>query len=92
LGNLIAGRLLTPSLYHLMNDRNLGWDPTRLAGRRGKYGAFQAGSGAGFDTFWGVIADQLPVIVISNTATFHTASSSNFPTVLHRGIGDATSY
>jgi CubicO group peptidase (beta-lactamase class C family) len=68
LEGLINDKLLSGSQLELMDNNCLGWDCSiaSQAGYRGKYGGC-CGSSAGLQTFFGVLAGTIPVVIATNS-------------------------
>jgi CubicO group peptidase (beta-lactamase class C family) len=72
LEGLISGSLLSGRQRQQMDDNCLGWDCSGggQAGYRGKYGVGAGPGSAGLQTFFGILAGTIPVVIATN---------SNFP-------------
>jgi CubicO group peptidase (beta-lactamase class C family) len=87
LEGLIDGSLLSSSQRQQMNANCLGWDCSVAgqAGYRGKYGGIGEPGSAGLQTFFGILAGTIPVVIATNSTSLplqavvqtalHTATS-----------------
>jgi len=87
LEGLISGSLLSGRQRQQMDGNCLGWDCSGggQAGYRGKYGGGGDPGSAGLQTFFGILAGTIPVVIATN---------SNFPplpTVVQTALHAATS-
>jgi CubicO group peptidase (beta-lactamase class C family) len=71
LEGLIRGRLLTSRQRQQMDANCLGWDCSiaSQAGYRGKYGGIGAPGAAGLQTFFGILAGTIPVVIATNSTS-----------------------
>jgi CubicO group peptidase (beta-lactamase class C family) len=89
LDGLIGGSsLLSSRLRQQMDDDCLGWDCSigGQAGYRGKYGDIGDPVSAGLQTFFGILAGRIPVVIVTNSngpplqavvqTALHTATSA----------------
>jgi CubicO group peptidase (beta-lactamase class C family) len=87
LEGLISGSLLSSSQRQQMDASCLGWDCSigGQAGYRGKYGGIDGPGSAGLQTFFGILAGNIPVVIATNSnghplqaviqTALHTATS-----------------
>jgi hypothetical protein len=68
LEGLISGSLLTSTQRRQMDANCLGWDCSiaSQAGYRGKYGDIGGPGTAGLQTFFGILAGTIPVVIATN--------------------------
>ena len=69
LEGLISGRLLSGRQRQQMDGNCLGWDCSvdSQAGYRGKYGGIGDPGSAGLQTFFGILAGTIPVVIATNS-------------------------
>jgi CubicO group peptidase (beta-lactamase class C family) len=87
LNGLISGSLLSSSQRQQMDDNCLGWDcsGSGQAGYRGKYGGGGDPGSAGLQTFFGILAGTIPVVIATNSST------PPLPAVVQTALHAATS-
>ena len=87
LDGLISGSLLSSSQRQQMDDNCLGWDCSGggQAGYRGKYGSGGDPGSAGLQTFFGILAGTIPVVIATNSNT------PPLPAVVQTALHAATS-
>ena len=69
LDGLISGSLLSGRQRQQMDGNCLGWDCSvdGQAGYRGKYGGIGDPGSAGLQTFFGILAGTIPVVIATNS-------------------------
>ena len=87
LDGLISGSLLPSSQRQQMDDNCLGWDCsiTGQADYRGKYGGIGDPGSAGLQTFFGILAGTIPVVIATNS------NDPPLPAVVQTALHTATS-
>jgi CubicO group peptidase (beta-lactamase class C family) len=87
LEGLISGSLLTSTQRRQMDANCLGWDCSiaSQAGYRGKYGDIGGPGTAGLQTFFGILAGTIPVVIATN------ATGPPLPAVVQTALRTATS-